>query len=176
MISTLDWYLGTAEVGNGTGSWYFGVTYIDIPENDNLTNHITDMENCENSGIMDLTLDDTFGDPNPTKSYRFRIYTAGMYYFDVASESWEGTGMAVLNTTQLMTSGVTNHLTSFATGFFPEPNQIDFDFVFSHADFSDNLTIFILLIVTLLLYFILLIWATLKDKKDNAAVSSILFF
>ena len=74
MISTLDWYLGTAEVGNGTGSWYFGVTYIDIPENDNLTNHITDMENCENSGIMDLTLDDTFGDPNPTKSYKFRIY------------------------------------------------------------------------------------------------------
>ena len=91
-----------------------------------------------------------------------RMYTAGLYYFDLATEEWEGLGINVKNTSQLTTAGGTNHLTSFATGFFPEPNTIDFDFVFSHASFSDNLTIFILLIVSLMLYFILMIWATLK--------------
>ena len=117
------------------------------------------METCEDSGIMDLELDNTFGNMS---FYNMRMYTAGLYYFDIATESWEGLGIKVKNTSQLTTAGGTNHLTSFATGFFPEPNTIDFAFVFSRASFSDNLTIFILLIVSLMLYFILMIWATLK--------------
>ena len=169
----LDWYLGSDEVQNRTGGWYFGVTYIALDKGDNLTNgHIVDMETCQNSGLMDLELDKTFGKriDQEVKSYNMRMYTAGLYYFDIEKEDWEGMGIKVKNTSQVTTAGGTNHLTSFATGFFPEPNAIDFDFVFSHASFSDNLTIFILLIVSLMLYFILMIWATLKDKKDNNAL------
>ena len=33
-----------------------------LDKNDNLTNHINDMETCEDSGIMDLELDKTFGE------------------------------------------------------------------------------------------------------------------
>ena len=38
------------------------LSYIALDKNDNLTNHINDMETCEDSGIMDLELDKTFGE------------------------------------------------------------------------------------------------------------------
>lgn len=60
----------------------------------------------------------------------------------------------------------TNHLTSFATGFFPEVNTIDFDFVFAHASFEDNLTIYLCMIITFILFLIAMIWATWRDIKD----------
>ena len=65
-----------------------------------------------------------------------------------------------------------DHLTSFGSGFLPEPNAIDFAFIFTRVSFSDHMTIFILLIIYFIVYFSGMIWATLKDKKDLEAVSS----
>ena len=94
-----------------------------------------------------------------------------MLYFDVKTEVWEGIGIVVQNTSKLVTAAQTNHLTSFATGWFPEPNTIDFAFVFARGSFSDNITIFILLIITMILYLICMIWATWKDIQDDKLVS-----
>ncbi len=66
-----------------------------------------------------------------------------------------------------------NHLTSFASGFYPEPNSIDFEFVFTNVSFKDNVTIFMFIILVFLFYFGGMIWATLKDGKDLEAVKLI---
>lgn len=52
-----------------------------------------------------------------------------------------------------------NHLTSFGSGFFVAPNTIDFSYVFANAGFTDNLTIYLTLIITLSLYFVGLVYA-----------------
>ena len=59
-----------------------------------------------------------------------------------------------------------DHLTSFGTGFFPEPNKIDFEFLLADFDYADNVTIMMVLLVTIILFLITLIWAQLKDRKD----------
>ena len=74
------------------------------------------------------------------------------------------------NTTKTLSGCGTDHLTSFGSGFFPEPNTIDFDFIFAHASFEDNLTIYLCLIITFTLYLLALIWALLRDRKDLAAL------
>ena len=94
-----------------------------------------------------------------------------MYYFDANNEMWEGQGVTMTNTTNLVTAAQTDQLTSFATGYFPVPNAIDFAFVFADASFQDNMTIFMLLIISFLFYFITMIWAVVKDIKDDKAVS-----
>jgi hypothetical protein len=109
---------------------------------------------------------------NKNTCFIYRTYTGGMYYFDAILESWDGIGISVTNTTMITTAAKTNHLTSFSTGFFPEPNIIDFEFVFANDSFSDNSTIFMLLIITMIFYLIGMIWATVKDMKDDKAVSS----
>ena len=60
----------------------------------------------------------------------------------------------------------TNHLTSYGTGFFKAQNTIDFEFIFADFDFADNVTIFVVILVTLIIFLITLIWAQIKDRKD----------
>ena len=52
-----------------------------------------------------------------------------------------------------------SHMTSFAAGFFILPNTIDFEYVFANASFSNNLTIYFTIIITLIIWILLLIWA-----------------
>lgn len=73
---------------------------------------------------------------------------------------------------RVFTGAGTNHLTSFATGFAPHPNTINFKFIFAMASFKDNMTTYMLLLFTFLVYFCLMIWAAIKDRKDLKAVSS----
>ena len=60
----------------------------------------------------------------------------------------------------------TNHLTSYGTGFFKAQNTIDFEFIFADFDFADNVTIFVVILVTMILFLITLIWAQIRDRKD----------
>ena len=53
------------------------------------------------------------------------------------------------------------------------PNVVDFSYVFSHAGFDDNITIYMLLIVTGVIYLTLLVWARWQDGLDVALVSAI---
>ena len=64
---------------------------------------------------------------------------------------------------RIWTQCQTNHLTSYGTGFFKTQNAIDFDFIFANFDYSDHMTIFIVLLVTIILFLVTLIWAQIHD-------------
>jgi hypothetical protein len=70
---------------------------------------------------------------------------------------------------QAITMAIT-HLTTFGAGFFVKPNLVDFSYVFAHAGFADNLTIYLTLIFTISVYIVLVVWARSKDKKDKEKV------
>jgi hypothetical protein len=79
---------------------------------------------------------------------------------------WEARGISILNSSVLTTACSTNHLSQYASGFYPEVNTIDFELVFSKNSISDGLTIFMCLIVTFTVYLICMIFALINDKKD----------
>ncbi len=64
-------------------------------------------------------------------------------------------------------------MTSFGSGFFNKPNTIDFDFIFAEASFEDNLTIYLTIIISLILWLSLSIWAFLHDKDDKKKLRSL---
>ena len=70
-----------------------------------------------------------------------------------------------------MTHCSVTHLTSFGSGYFPEPNTIDFEFVFADADFSDNMTIYMTLLITTVVFLVTMIWAGFKDHQDVKKVN-----
>ncbi|CAL4063206.1 unnamed protein product, partial [Meganyctiphanes norvegica] len=82
------------------------------------------------------------------------------------TDSWENIGMTVVSATHNLTRCMSTHLTAFGSGFFPAPNSIDFEYVFAHAGFTDNLTLYMTLIWTVVCFLLLLIWARWKDGKD----------
>ncbi|CAF1690248.1 unnamed protein product, partial [Adineta ricciae] len=53
-----------------------------------------------------------------------------------------------------------------AGGFLVLPAPINWNYVFSNADFTRNKTIYITLICVSILYLLLLVYARYKDKKD----------
>lgn len=52
------------------------------------------------------------------------------------------------------------------------PNTIDWNFVFSNADFLKNPTLYVTQIVIILAYIAAMIWARRKDRQDVAKVKS----
>lgn len=74
--------------------------------------------------------------------------------------------LQVVSTSYVMTQCQASHLTSFASGFFPSPNEINFEFIFANAGFTDNVSIYMTLAFTLALFMVLLIWARYKDRED----------
>lgn len=70
-----------------------------------------------------------------------------------------------------MTRCLSSHLTSFASGFLPTLNTISFEFIIARAGFTDNVTIYMSLIVTALIFLVLVVWARFKDKNDLKKVS-----
>jgi hypothetical protein len=74
-----------------------------------------------------------------------------------------------VNETQCLAS----HLTTFAGGFLVLPEPIKWDYVFANADFARNKTIYVTMIVVLVLYVLLTIFARWRDLKDVQKVSVI---
>ena len=113
----LDWFLGNDVVASRTGKWFLAIAstkkMLEEDEGD-----------CTQLSVEQLSWD--FNTPN----YHLQIYIGGGYYFDENSDDWDGTGTGVINSTNTVTAIRTNHLSSFASGFLPEPNTIDFEFVF----------------------------------------------
>lgn len=56
------------------------------------------------------------------------------------------------------------------------PNTIDWNFVFSNADFFKNPTLYVTEIVIVLIYIIAMIWARRKDRQDLQQVRCFLPF
>lgn len=159
----IDTFLDLSYVQNRTGKWFVGVASV---KDDATLESIIDSQSCQNQSLNKDMISNEF----LTETYTFRAYTGGCYYFNKSTELWEGVGQTVYNISKDETGCGTDHLTSFGSGWFPVVNTIDFDFIFAHASFEDNLTIYMCLIITLLLYLIGMIWAFFKDRKDVKAV------
>ena len=125
---------------NRTGKWFFGIFAVN---DDDLLTSISQRSNCAGGIAQKSALSEDFR----ITHYTLRIYSVACYYYNKRSEIWEGRGMTIVNTTNVKTACLTDHLTSFATGFVPEVNSIDFEFVFASASFQDNVTIYICLII-----------------------------
>ncbi len=154
-------------IGNRTGSWYMGVVAFTAGKDLNST--IKDGESC--NATTGMTSSDLQYDFNGAEYYITRIYTSACYYFNRTSEIWMARGVSVINSTKLTTACVTNHLSQYGSGFYHEMNTIDFQFVFAAPSFKDNMTIFMCLIITFLVFFICLIYACYKDRKDVKALA-----
>lgn len=68
----------------------------------------------------------------------------------------------------------TTHLTTFAGGWVVAPNTIDWNFVFSNADFFKNPTLYVTEIMIVIVYIIAMIWARRKDRQDLEQVGFLL--
>ena len=80
--------------------------------------------------------------------------------------SCQTTSYIILGGSNIYSSCESDHLTSFGTGYFPAPNTIDFEYMMVEFDVADNVTIFMVLVVTTVLFVIALIWAKCKDSRD----------
>jgi hypothetical protein len=75
-----------------------------------------------------------------------------------------------VNETQCLAS----HLTTFAGGFVVLPEPIKWEYVFANADFARNKTIYVTMIVVLVLYVLLTMFARWRDLKDVQKVSGVI--
>ena len=88
------------------------------------------------------------------------------------SNSWSSYGMEVLEDTNLThTHCISNHLTTFASGFIVLPNAIDFSYVWSNSSFLQNPVIYSTVIALICVYILMGIWARWMDKKDDEKMS-----
>ena len=160
----LDWFIPTEMVANRRGRWFVGVmafkSEADLAQ-------IKANQSCEENGIEDEMLDSDFG----TKTYKLHSFISGCYFLN-PKDAWVSDGMSIDNVTEQLSGCMTSHLTSFATGFFPMANTLDFKFVFAAASFQDNLTINMLLIITMATYLAVMIWAIKRDIKDEKLIRS----
>ncbi|CAF1362531.1 unnamed protein product [Adineta ricciae] len=101
-----------------------------------------------------------------TSNYQLRIYTSGCYYLD-ENQQWKADGLIVgPKTNHNETQCFSNHLTTFTGEFEILPAPINWNYVFANADFMKNKTIYLTIIIVLIIYMILLIYARSQDKKD----------
>ena len=59
------------------------------------------------------------------------------------------------------------HLTTFTSSFTFLPSPIDWNRVFSHADFISNPTIYLTVIIIIVFYIFLMIYSRRSDRKDR---------
>ncbi|XP_063604126.1 uncharacterized protein LOC134779789 [Penaeus indicus] len=150
-----DVYLEDEFVTNQTGLYYVCLSEF--------ANHTDEEGFWADSEAFNLT------QANITKvwstNYTVRMYTSSCLFFKEDTMSWDRNGCRVLTANVTHTVCSCNHLTSFASGFFPQPNAIDFNKLLN-MNAADNPTIIITMIATLAVYIMLLIWGRFKDKED----------
>jgi hypothetical protein len=110
---------------------------------------------------------------NFTADFKIRTYSSGCYYIDASSGAWIASGLIVQSDTTLDAThckSQTLQVTSFQVsgGIIPLPSAIDFGYVFTHAGFLQNLTIYLTVIIVTSVYIIMLVFCRLMDKKDEA--------
>lgn len=179
----MDWFIPVRAINNRTGKWYLGIAAV---SDENELNALKDMESCKSQKLSKEKLSWDFG----TTSYETRTFTSGCYYFNSKNDDWLSDGLdvrqksyecsateqiihlsQVMNATNLVSACAATHLTAFATGFLPQLNTIDFEFIFTASSFQDNMTIFLFFIICFSFYIIMMIWAIIKDMKDIKEVS-----
>ena len=144
MSGFYHWKIMEDKILNRTGRWYLSVMNVSL----------------------DFTINDLVNDSIPEdkilsfrSDYNLRTWTSGCYFYEENTKAWISVGMEIRTAEYGVTDCRSNHLTAFGTGFFVIPNDFNFDFIFSKASFEDNLTIYLCLIVSLITYLMLTLWA-----------------
>ena len=70
------------------------------------------------------------------------------------------------STNEKQTQCYSTHLVTVAGGFLVLPAPIDWNYVFANADFAKNKAIYVTMIIMVILYIALVIYARLHDRKD----------
>ncbi|XP_022236746.1 polycystic kidney disease protein 1-like 2, partial [Limulus polyphemus] len=161
---TFELFLPNDMINNRTGFFYLGIIEVNLslPLDFDIDGPVN--ATAGDVAPVNLTSDNVIREFST--NYSLRIYTSGCYFYDYELKIWSGSGCYVHSANSALTHCKCNHLTSFGSGFFVTPNTIDFSYVFANAGFADNVTIYMTIIVTLLIYVLLMIWARVKDKKD----------
>nr|XP_045585124.1 polycystic kidney disease protein 1-like 2 [Procambarus clarkii] len=150
---TYSWFVNNIDNKNRTGNFYVAVAIL----KDNVT--LPDPRSNATLQKENFSVDFNF-------NYTFRVITSGCYFYNSTIDVWSGIGMTVVDANSTHTSCHTLHLTSFGSGYSPSPNAIDFDYIFAAAGFVNNLIIYLVIIITLVCYVIMMIWARFMDKRD----------
>ena len=146
--NTYTAFIDSVETENKTGKFVAGVGLLkDGYDMANLNRHDLDSEFSIN--------------------YKFRIFSSSCYFYNRSTSLWTGDGLSVISTTYFSTECASTHLTAFGTGFFPQPNEINFEFIVANMGLIDNSTLYVVLFILVLLYIIMMIWAHYKDKRDS---------
>ncbi|XP_046550027.1 uncharacterized protein LOC124259855 [Haliotis rubra] len=120
----------------------------------------------------DLDKVDVSSDKNYTRmNIGIYTFTSGCYFFDHDLKDWASQGCTVgEGTNYTQTDCYCNHLTTFGSGWTVAPHTIDWNFVFSNADFFKNPTIYVTEIAIAIFYVLAIVWARRKDRKDVEAL------
>ena len=79
--------------------------------------------------------------------------------------------MEVLSLTTIDTTYCkTNHLTEFTSGLSVLPANLNFNYIWAHASFLNNITIYITIILISCVYFILMLISSIWDKLDEKKI------
>ncbi len=84
-----DWFVPKDLVSNRTGRWFIAVA--GFKGYTLVTNLAKDLEPCSASKLKMDMLTVKFNEPN----YQLRTYIGGMYYYNEATETWDGLGVNV---------------------------------------------------------------------------------
>ncbi|CAF1134495.1 unnamed protein product [Adineta ricciae] len=125
--------------------------------------NFTEMEHfCSNKSSLTIN---SLSPSTFSSNYEIRVYTSGCYYLD-SENNWQSDGLIVGSLTNLnFTQCYSNYPATVATALHFLPLPIDWDYVFAHADFMKNPTIYMAIISVGIIYLILIIYARFQDNK-----------
>jgi hypothetical protein len=169
---------------NGNDSYYLFFTTVSSTNSTNLAAYglreLTSSEQliyCKNNlNTSTPPVLKTTARVNLNSDYAYRLWTSGCYYINRTTAAWMSSGVHVqpdTNTTH--THCLSSHLTDFAGADIADtlivlPDPIDFNYVFSHASFNQNLTIYLTVIISGSLYLILAVvcfWLDVQNKEKT---------
>jgi hypothetical protein len=64
----------------------------------------------------------------------------------------------------------TNHLTEFTSGLSVLPSNLNFNYIWAHTSFLNNITLYITVISISCVYFILMLISSILDKLDEKKI------
>ena len=153
-----EWYINNAAVANRTGRFILTVaTLVDGLSTGQLNN-----QSFAKAKVKDFV-----------GNYKLRTFHGGCYYYNRIQRSWVADGVVVDRHDYGNSHCRASHLTSFAAGFFYTPNTIDFKFIYAEHTFTDNMTIYMIIIILLILYLLISIWARFEDMNDEKKLRSL---
>ncbi|XP_066983276.1 polycystin-1-like protein 2 [Macrobrachium rosenbergii] len=148
-------FLNDSFIGNDTGVYFICVGEFANGTDDEIFWEEPDMYNLTESNMT----------RHWTTNFTIRAYTSSCLFYNAETDSWDHDGCKVQYANYSHTICSCDHLTSFGSGFFPQPNKIDFNKLLK-MNAADNPTIIITMIATVCIYIMVLIWGRFKDKED----------